>query len=37
VSKFIFIVLYVDDILLASNDLCLLHEIKQLSSLKILK
>ena len=31
-SKFIFLILYVDDILLASNDLGMLHEVKQLLS-----
>ena len=29
-SKFIFLILYVDDILLASNDLGMLHKVKQL-------
>ena len=31
-SKIIFLVLYVDDILLASSDLCLLHEVKRFLS-----
>ena len=31
-SKFIFFILYVDDILLASDDLGMLHEVKQLLS-----
>ena len=31
-SKFIFLILYVDDILLASNNLGMLHEVKQLFS-----
>ena len=33
-SKYIFLVLYIDDILLASNDIDLLHEIKRFSSNK---
>jgi len=32
--KYIFLVLCVDDILLASSDLCLLYEIKQFISQK---
>ena len=31
-SKYIFLVLYIDDILLANNDNVLLHDIKQLPS-----
>ena len=34
VSKIIFLVLYVDDILLASNNLGLLHEVKRFLSLQ---
>ena len=32
-SKIIFLILYVDDVLLASNDLDMLHEVKQLLSM----
>ena len=33
-SKYIFLVLYVDDILLATNDICLFHETKRFLSKK---
>ena len=31
-SKFIFLILYVDDILLATNDLCIFHDTKKFLS-----